>query len=121
MDSTEIVIAQLFLPITASISESADNPIYCAPLLMDWQTESVNWAVLGDSISSEMVDPDRIDFPVTTQGTQACYLNITDFVKPFRNSGTNYGLKLFATDEQLSISIQNEDPELTLKIISEPN
>jgi hypothetical protein len=119
LDSCEIVFAEFTLPVTASIPDSAALPIYCAPMNASWTPETISWGALGDTLNPETVEPDRVNFPVTSSGSQPAYFNITGLINRWRDGAPNYGLIFFAIDSQLSLAYTAGDEAPTLKITYE--
>jgi|WetSurMetagenome_2_1015567.scaffolds.fasta_scaffold49294_2 hypothetical protein len=120
LDSAEIVIAQLFIPFSASIIDSNIYPVYCAPLLTQWQQESMNWETVGDSVNSEMVSLDQIDYPITTSGAQLGYFNITDYIRKLQRGDSNNGFIIFTLDSKLYLDFDNTGIGMFLRITYEP-
>jgi hypothetical protein len=96
LSAAEIVFAELLVPLTAVIPDSSLLAVECDPLLINWNSATVAWDDLGDSLSGDKVSEQGTRYATSTEGSQETYFNITDITRAWQDSSVaNNGLILY--------------------------
>lgn len=94
--NTELIFAELLVPITSVIPDSSALRVFCHPLLVSWNPDDIVWDDLGDSLRSEITSEDGTHYATSDEGNQEGYFDITDMVRAWHEGRIdNNGLILF--------------------------
>lgn len=103
ISDTEPVFAELLIPLTSVIPDSTALAVYCHPLMIPWNPETISWEDLGDSLTSEVISDEGTLYATSEEGIQGAYFDITSIVKDWVDGRMqNNGLLLFCDAERLS-------------------
>ena len=102
LSGTELVFAELLIPLTSMIPDSTALAIYCHPLQIAWSEDEVTWEDLGDSLTSEVISEDGTLYATSEEGDQGAYFDLTSVVRTWMDGEMqNNGLLLFCDAERL--------------------
>lgn len=100
---SQIVFAELDVPITPVIPDSSLLMLHCNQLAIQWDPSTITWADLGDTIGSGVIVGDGSIFASSTTETQQAYIDITELMKSWaRGDVANNGVVLFRSIENPS-------------------
>ena len=112
LDSTDIVFAELTLPINCDIPDSSAFALFCNPLNIAWNVDDITWHTLGDTLT-DLIIGDGTLFVTSSQGDQTAYFDITAIVRLWaEGSLINNGLILSYDNSQAAYPIFDYDAGL---------
>jgi hypothetical protein len=102
LTNAELTFAELVIPLRGVIPDSTVLTVYCHPLMVPWNAETVTWEDLGDSLTPEVISEDGTHYATVDQDEQDAYFDITSMVGSWiGGTAENYGLLLFCDTERL--------------------